>query len=103
MTKLEEEIMEAMARAPKVPVYDVFNSVREFQEEMTLNARAAAEVAKNYIEKALDYNVLLKTFDATPHEIKSKWLKENGIIENQPTDKAPGPLKEPAGDNIKEL
>lgn len=54
MTKLEEEIKNAMQRAPMIPIYDVFNDVREYREDSTLTAKAAAEVAKKYIEKAYD-------------------------------------------------
>lgn len=93
MTKLEQEIFKAMyGDDPVEPsAIDVINNLREHKR---LNAKAAAEVAKKYIEKALidgcktgwdmeagDYPTVVgdSYFSSDVDRFSEKWLKENGI------------------------
>jgi hypothetical protein len=75
MTKLEEEITKAIIE----PLWsDVIN-----QDAI---AKAAAEVAKKWIENAFDYgkfsgNAMAQTISGQKALTKEDWLKENGITE----------------------
>ncbi len=90
MTKLEEEIARAL---PFAHSFDYAKGATDFHEVpdeyLAQVAKAAAEVAKRYIEKAYieGYYALANTdSEEWPHPEKitgqvlaDKWLKENGI------------------------
>lgn len=75
MTKLEEDIREAI----------LSNIYKETADEMTDVekegiARAAAEVAKRYIEKAYDAGLGKQHLYQGQRKTKEQWLTENGIL-----------------------
>lgn len=81
MTKLEEEIRAAIDAIPLIDngsaglphLYDDYNSY----------AKAAAEVAKKYIEKAFNSGMESMGIkgDGAHIALLKQWLKENGITE----------------------
>lgn len=85
MTKFEEEIKEAMG----LEGLAVFLGKKPL--EMDNYAKAAAEVARRYIEKAFlggyftedvtnDDVIAMKHGQTLSEYFKEKWLKENGIV-----------------------
>lgn len=64
MTKLEQEIFDAINKC--------------YSDATETEAKAAAEVAKTYIEKAWieGYYALANTMEVS----KDQWMKENGIL-----------------------
>lgn len=78
MTKLEEEILQAIKDA---------DGEYDFEDEVFgLEAKAAAEVARKYIEKAWKDRIIIFMESENDDGFKSDnarmeaWLKENGII-----------------------
>jgi phosphoglucomutase len=77
MTKLEEEIKKAIQKA-----WDEYDSETASELYEHLEAKAAAEVAKRYIEKVWKFKeesslsgnpeIAFKTLD--------QWFKENGVV-----------------------
>ena len=77
MTRLEEEIRHAIPDYDEVP--DIY-----LDQYWELVAKAAAEVAKKYIEGAFDagnFYTAKGGIRSTHDEDKAEWLKEKGITE----------------------
>lgn len=83
MTKLEEEILLAIDPLLKNLPSGV-KAVEDMGEanEYYVMTKAIAEVAKRYIEEAIDegFYFALKQSPPLTREQKDKWLKENGIV-----------------------
>lgn len=80
MTKLEEEMYKVINGndwPPRlgIPLTD------ELHEMSVTEAKAAAEVAKRYIDKAFNAGLARTYLHQGQRKSKETWLKENGIIE----------------------
>lgn len=78
MTKLEEDIKSSIRAT------DWTSMLPEVDPEEVM-VKAAAEVAKKYIEKAFDYgqfagNGMAQVISKQKALSKDEWLKENGVI-----------------------
>jgi len=82
MTKLEQEIYQSLLVHEGIEGVEDGNPISAGICES--HAKAAAEVAKKYIEGALESCAVL-TYMQRQHgnwpRIKEKWLKENGVTE----------------------
>lgn len=80
MTKLQQEIWEAICEASNKRAIDYADPKVFFTEKD--RAKAAAEVAKKYIEEAYEdgWEEREKWPGNSMESGKSHWLKENGIV-----------------------
>lgn len=85
MTKLEEEIRIAIENVPYKRIEcELYDCGYDLVEDYEATARAAAEVAKRYIEKAFDagnFYTAKGGMRSSHDEDRAAWLKENGITE----------------------
>jgi hypothetical protein len=78
MTKLEEEILLAINKGDKWNEdTDIGGHMAAWEKEL---AKAAAEVAKRYIEKAYDAGLGRSHLYQGQKKTKEQWLKDNGIV-----------------------
>lgn len=84
MTPLEEKMLKAIDPLMEITPAGIAAVEADDDNEYYMMAKMAAEVARIYIEKAFHANPALRVQEmcgtVTEEELKTEWLKENGVI-----------------------